>query len=87
MFILYFDRNTNKIVGLLGTDIERSLIPHHINLTHVNQVSAEDYHQMIEIIKGVKEDQYQALGLDPCSIEKELNKVQIRPNIHLYHLS
>ncbi|XP_037306593.2 sodium-dependent neutral amino acid transporter B(0)AT2 [Pungitius pungitius] len=66
--------NTNKIVGLLGTDIERSLIPHHINLTHVDQVSAEDYHQMIEIIKDVKEDQYQALGLDPCSIEQELNK-------------
>ncbi|KAA8590353.1 hypothetical protein FQN60_014287 [Etheostoma spectabile] len=41
--------NTNKIVSLLGNGIEPSLIPHHINLTHV---SAEDYQQMIDIIKG-----------------------------------
>ncbi|XP_023285262.1 sodium-dependent neutral amino acid transporter B(0)AT2 [Seriola lalandi dorsalis] len=66
--------NTNKIVALLGNGIEASLIPHHINLTQVNQVSAEDYHQMTEIIKGVKEDEYQKLGLESCSIEDELNK-------------
>ncbi|XP_075945725.1 sodium-dependent neutral amino acid transporter B(0)AT2 [Anarhichas minor] len=66
--------NTNKIVGLLGSDIDRSLIPQHINLTNVSQVSAEDYHQMISIIEGVKEGQYVKLGLESCSIEEELNK-------------
>ncbi|XP_043980420.1 sodium-dependent neutral amino acid transporter B(0)AT2 [Gambusia affinis] len=66
--------NTNKIVALLGSDIEWSLIPHHINLTQVSQVTAEDYHQMIQIIKGVKEDEYPKLGLQSCSIEDELNQ-------------
>uniref|UniRef100_A0A1A8H7E8 Transporter n=2 Tax=Nothobranchius korthausae TaxID=1143690 RepID=A0A1A8H7E8_9TELE len=66
--------NTNKIVSLLGNGIEPSLIPHHINLTQVSQVSADDYHQMIEILRGVKENEYQNLGLEPCSIEAELNK-------------
>ncbi|GLD61604.1 sodium-dependent neutral amino acid transporter B(0)AT2 [Lates japonicus] len=66
--------NTNKIVALLGNGIEESLIPHHINLTQVSQVSAEDYHQMIDIIRGVKEDEYGQLGLESCSIEDELNK-------------
>ncbi|XP_076588231.1 sodium-dependent neutral amino acid transporter B(0)AT2 [Chaetodon auriga] len=66
--------NINKIVALLGNGIEESLIPHHINLTQASQVSAEDYHQMIDIIKGVKEDEYQKLGLESCSIEDELNK-------------
>ncbi|XP_068458826.1 sodium-dependent neutral amino acid transporter B(0)AT2 [Clinocottus analis] len=66
--------NTNRIVSLLGTDIERSLIPHHINLTNVSQVSVEDYHQMINAIRLVKEDQYEHLKLESCSIEEELNK-------------
>ncbi|XP_029378555.1 sodium-dependent neutral amino acid transporter B(0)AT2 isoform X1 [Echeneis naucrates] len=66
--------NTNKIVALLGNGIEANLIPHHINLTQVSQVSAEDYHQMTEIIRGVKEDDYEKLGLESCSIEEELNK-------------
>uniref|UniRef100_A0A1A8DK35 Transporter n=1 Tax=Nothobranchius kadleci TaxID=1051664 RepID=A0A1A8DK35_NOTKA len=66
--------NTNKIVALLGNGIEPSLIPHHINLTQVSQVSADDYHQMTEILRGVKENEYQNLGLEPCSIEAELNK-------------
>ncbi|XP_033490519.1 sodium-dependent neutral amino acid transporter B(0)AT2 [Epinephelus lanceolatus] len=66
--------NTHKIVTLLGNGIEESLIPHHINLTQVSQVSTEDYHKMIEIIRGVKEDEFDALGLEPCSIENELNK-------------
>ncbi|CAK6954550.1 sodium-dependent neutral amino acid transporter B(0)AT2 [Scomber scombrus] len=66
--------NTNKIVDLLGNGIEESLIPHHINLTQVSQVSSEDYNLMTEIIKRVKEDDYQKLGLESCSIEAELNK-------------
>uniref|UniRef100_A0A3P8X6X6 Solute carrier family 6 member 15 n=1 Tax=Cynoglossus semilaevis TaxID=244447 RepID=A0A3P8X6X6_CYNSE len=68
-------QNTGKIVALLvnGT-LEPSLIPHHINLTQAGQVTVDDYHKMVEIIRGVKEDEYQALGLDHCSIENELNK-------------
>lgn len=63
---------------MLGNGIEESLIPHHINLTKVGGISAEDYHQMIEVIKRVKEDDYQKLGLDSCSIEDELNKVHAK---------
>ncbi|KAM9351569.1 sodium-dependent neutral amino acid transporter B(0)AT2 [Symphorus nematophorus] len=66
--------NTNKIVSLLGNGIEATLIPHHINLTQPSQVTAEDYNMMIGIIKGVKEDDFPALGLESCSIEDELNK-------------
>ncbi|KAI3371011.1 hypothetical protein L3Q82_023661 [Scortum barcoo] len=66
--------NTNKIVALLGNGIDENLIPHHINLSQVSQVTAEDYHQMIDVIKGVKEDEYPTLGLESCSIEDELNK-------------
>ncbi|XP_072242515.1 sodium-dependent neutral amino acid transporter B(0)AT2 [Leuresthes tenuis] len=66
--------NTNKIVALLGNGIEPTIIPHHINLTQVSQVSADDYHQMINIIRGVNEDEYEKLGLESCSIEDELNK-------------
>lgn len=71
----YF-RNANKIVALLGNGIEPSLIPQHINLTQVSQVSADDYHHITEILRGVKEDNYEKLGLESCSIEDELNKVQ-----------
>lgn len=63
-------------MDLLGNGIEESLIPHHINLSQVSQVSAEDYTLMTEIIKRVKEDDYQKLGLEPCTIEAELNKVR-----------
>lgn len=63
-------------MALLGNGIDENLIPHHINLTQVSQVTAEDYHQMIEVIRGVKEDEYPKLGLESCSIEDELNKVK-----------
>ncbi|CAN9498816.1 unnamed protein product [Ophioblennius macclurei] len=66
--------NTNRIVALLGNGLEPSLIPHHINLTQGGQVSADDYHKMISIIKNVKEDDYDKLRLETCSIEDELNK-------------
>ncbi|KAI9547548.1 hypothetical protein NQZ68_017101 [Dissostichus eleginoides] len=64
--------NTQKIVSSLGNGIEHSLIPHHINLTQGSEVSSEDYDQMMEIIKNVKE--FDSLGLEACSIEGELNK-------------
>ncbi|XP_006633611.1 sodium-dependent neutral amino acid transporter B(0)AT2 isoform X1 [Lepisosteus oculatus] len=65
-------QNTEKIVALLGSGIlSNNLIPQHINFSHV---SSADYYQMIDIIKGVKENDYTSLGLDSCSIEDELNK-------------
>ncbi|XP_036963461.1 sodium-dependent neutral amino acid transporter B(0)AT2 [Acanthopagrus latus] len=66
--------NTQKIVTLLGNGIEQSLIPHHINLTQASEISAEDYNQMIEVIKKVQEGDFARLGLETCSIEAELNK-------------
>uniref|UniRef100_A0A8B9K582 Transporter n=1 Tax=Astyanax mexicanus TaxID=7994 RepID=A0A8B9K582_ASTMX len=63
--------NTKKIVGYLGNEISHDLIPHHINFS---QVSTEDYQQMIDIIRGVKENDYSRLGLDSCDITEELNK-------------
>ncbi|XP_067090235.1 sodium-dependent neutral amino acid transporter B(0)AT2 [Osmerus mordax] len=63
--------NSKKIEGFLGNEISPQMIPHHINFSHV---SAEDYRQMIDIIKGVTESDYPRLGLDSCSIEEELNK-------------
>ncbi|XP_046906825.1 sodium-dependent neutral amino acid transporter B(0)AT2 [Hypomesus transpacificus] len=63
--------NAKKIEGFLGNEISPQMIPHHINFSHV---SAEDYRQMIDIIKGVTESDYPRLGLDSCSIEEELNK-------------
>ncbi|XP_057693269.1 sodium-dependent neutral amino acid transporter B(0)AT2 [Corythoichthys intestinalis] len=66
------ENNSKKIVGLLGNGIEANLIPNHINLSH--KVSVDDYHQMIAIIKGVKEDNFSKFGLDSCRIENDLNK-------------
>ncbi|XP_060891983.1 sodium-dependent neutral amino acid transporter B(0)AT2 [Labrus mixtus] len=66
--------NSKKIVSLLGNGIEESLIPHHINLTLPAQVSNEDYLEMYNVIKMVKEDDFPKLGLVACSIEAELNK-------------
>ncbi|XP_024279869.1 sodium-dependent neutral amino acid transporter B(0)AT2 [Oncorhynchus tshawytscha] len=64
--------NTKKIVALLGNEVSHDLIPHHINFSAT--VSAEDYQQMTEILRGVTEKDYRRLGLDSCSIEEELNK-------------
>ncbi|TNN57097.1 Sodium-dependent neutral amino acid transporter B(0)AT2 [Liparis tanakae] len=67
-------KNSNRIVSLLGNGIERSLIPAHVNLTNVSQVSTEDYHQMVQAIRLGTGEQYQNLRLESCSIEDELNK-------------
>lgn len=66
-------RNTKKIIGFLGREINPGLIPHHINFSHV---SPEDYQQMTNIIQGVMENDYPRLGLDNCDIKEELNKVR-----------
>jgi solute carrier family 6 amino acid/orphan transporter-like 15/16/17/18/20 len=60
---------------LLGNEVSHDLIPHHINFSAT--VSAEDYQQMTEILRGVTEKDYPRLSLDSCSIEEELNKVRI----------
>ncbi|XP_048885224.1 sodium-dependent neutral amino acid transporter B(0)AT2 isoform X1 [Brienomyrus brachyistius] len=63
--------NMKKIIGYLGNEISPDLIPQHINFSHV---TPEDYRQMTDIIRGVKEGSYAALGLETCDIEDELNK-------------
>ncbi|XP_059832572.1 sodium-dependent neutral amino acid transporter B(0)AT2 [Hypanus sabinus] len=65
-------RNTDKILEMLKAGvISHDLIPHHVNLS---DVSATDYHQMYNIIKEVKEEDFQKLGLDSCQLEDELNQ-------------
>ncbi|KAG5830401.1 hypothetical protein ANANG_G00310230 [Anguilla anguilla] len=63
--------NTKKIVGYLGNEISRDLIPKHIDFGHV---TPEDYQRITEIIRDVKESDYAQLGLEPCLIENELNQ-------------
>lgn len=75
MFVHLCFSNTRRIVSLLGNGIEEDLIPHHINLTQISRVTAEDYQQMIGIIQKVKETDFKNLGLESCTIEDELNKV------------
>lgn len=66
--------NTNRIVSLLGSGIDKTLIPHHIDLSVPGTVSADDYHQIISVIRAVQEEDFSKLGLEPCSIERELDK-------------
>ncbi|KAJ0029110.1 hypothetical protein NQD34_004107 [Periophthalmus magnuspinnatus] len=66
--------NTNRVVSLLGSRIEASLIPHHINLSAPESITADDYHQIISVIRAVQEEDFNKLGLEMCSIEKELNQ-------------
>ncbi|XP_032894091.1 sodium-dependent neutral amino acid transporter B(0)AT2 [Amblyraja radiata] len=65
-------RNADRILDMLKAEvISHDLIPHHINLS---DVSATDYHQMYNIIKEVKEEEFLKLGLDSCQLEDELNQ-------------
>ncbi|XP_072290905.1 sodium-dependent neutral amino acid transporter B(0)AT2 [Eucyclogobius newberryi] len=66
--------NTNRIVSLLGSRIAPGLIPHHINLSAPETVTAADYQQMVSVLVSVQEDDFVKLGLETCSIEKELNQ-------------
>lgn len=66
-------RNAEKILGYLSTGVlSKELIPPHINYSHL---SAQDYAEMYTVIKTVKEDTFDQLGLDACVLEDELNKV------------
>lgn len=57
---------------MLGTHINESAIPQHINFT---QVTAEDYQHMYESIKGFVGSGFKDLGLEACNVENELDKV------------
>ncbi|XP_034065037.1 sodium-dependent neutral amino acid transporter SLC6A17 isoform X2 [Gymnodraco acuticeps] len=64
--------NAEKIIGFLNTGVlSKELIPPHINFSHL---STEDYAEMYGVIKTVKEDIFDQLGLDSCLLEDELNK-------------
>eukprot|EP00064_Thunnus_orientalis_P001842 superscaffoldBa00000128_g1845 len=64
--------NAEKILGYLNTGVlSKELIPPHINFSHL---SSQDYAEMYSVIKTVKEDSFDQLGLDPCVLEDELNK-------------
>lgn len=57
---------------MLGTRINESGIPQHINFT---QVTPEDYQHMYESIKAFEGSGFKDLGLEACNVENELNKV------------
>ena len=68
--------NAEKILGYLNTGVlSRELIPPHVNFS---QLSSSAYTEMYGIINTVKEDTFSQLGLDPCLLEDELNKVSRR---------
>lgn len=72
-YVSVLHRNAEKILGYLNTGVlSKELIPPHINFSHL---SAQDYSEMYGVIKTVKEDNFGQLGLDPCILEDELNKV------------
>uniref|UniRef100_A0A4W3GGD9 Transporter n=1 Tax=Callorhinchus milii TaxID=7868 RepID=A0A4W3GGD9_CALMI len=65
-------KNADKILEMLSAGVvSHDLIPHHVNFS---EVSAEDYYQMYDIIKGVKEEEFPKLGLESCQLEDELNQ-------------
>ena len=73
-------RNAEKILGYLNNDVlSRALIPPHVNFSHL---TTKDYAEMYKVIKTVKEDHSSALGLDPCLLEDELDKVWGRLSFH-----
>ncbi|XP_064876125.1 sodium-dependent neutral amino acid transporter SLC6A17-like [Oncorhynchus nerka] len=64
--------NAEKILGYLKSGVlSLELIPPHVNFSHL---SAVDYQEMYGVIKTVREDSFDQLGLDPCILEDELNK-------------
>lgn len=60
-------------MAYLNTSVlSKELIPPHVNFSHL---TTQDYAEMYAVIKAVKEDNFAELGLDPCVLEDELNKV------------
>lgn len=65
---------------MLGSRINGSMIPPHINFS---QVSPEDYQLMFDSIKTLKGSTFNELGLEPCNIESELDKVSAKMRVKL----
>lgn len=65
---------------MLGSLINASTIPPHINLTHV---TPEDYQQMFESIRSFQGNRSEDLGLDACNVQNELDKVSAKMIIFL----
>ncbi|XP_015198227.1 sodium-dependent neutral amino acid transporter SLC6A17 [Lepisosteus oculatus] len=64
--------NAEKILGYLNSNVlSHDLIPPHVNFSHL---SSADYAEMYGVIKTVREDDFEQLGLDACLLEDELNK-------------
>lgn len=55
--------------------LSHDLIPPHVNFS---RLTTSDYAELYGVIKTVKEDGFARLGLDPCLLEDELNKVCLR---------
>lgn len=54
-------------------NVSWDIIPHHVNFS---RISVQDYQLVYDIIKKVKEEEFDGLGLAACQIEDELNKVR-----------
>lgn len=68
-------RNAEKILSYLNSNIlSHDLIPPHVNFSHL---TTSDYAEMYGVIKAVKEGAFAQLGLEPCVLEDELNKVRV----------
>lgn len=65
---------------MLGSGINGSMIPQHINFSHV---SPEDYQLMFESISTLKGSTFSELGLESCNIESELDKVSAKMRVKL----
>lgn len=75
MSLFFICRNAEKILGYLSSNVlSHDLIPPHVNFSHL---STSDYAEIYMVIKTVKEDGFAQLGLDPCVLEDELNKVSL----------
>lgn len=62
-------------MGYLNSNVlSHDLIPPHVNFSHL---STSDYAEMYGVIKTVKEGSFAQLGLEPCLLEDELNKVSL----------
>ncbi|XP_063783748.1 sodium-dependent neutral amino acid transporter B(0)AT2 [Pseudophryne corroboree] len=65
-------KNTGKVVRLLETgNLSWDVIPHHVNFS---SITAQDYQLVYSIIKNIKEEEFDGLGLAACQIEDELDK-------------
>ncbi|KAJ7332874.1 hypothetical protein JRQ81_015054 [Phrynocephalus forsythii] len=64
--------NAEKILGYLNTNVlSHELIPPHVNFSHL---TSKDYSEMYAVIKTIKKEHFDRLGLDPCILEEELDK-------------